>query len=384
MGADLATDRIKSWLVDAALPLWSTAGVDDATGAFHERLTFDGAPVPGGTRRFRVQCRQIYSFSHAALLGWNPDVLEVARRAVVAMADTYWHADGGWMFTATPDGAVADPTRNSYEQAFGLLALSWYYRASKDDLALGLIDQTLQFVDSLADPVNGGYLETPDGPLPRRQNPHMHLLEASMALYETFGDQGHLDRASTIVDLARRAFIDPDCHELGEYFTQDWQWAPGDAGAVLEPGHHFEWAWLLDRYATLSGDTSVCSLAGQIHRCALAGPGLDTDTTIACDETNRAGAIIKPTKRLWVQTEHLKANLVGHRFDPPMDTDAAAHRIVDAMFEHYLKPNGVWQDQLDADNNGTQTDVTAATLYHLFVAFDDYLKRFDSPTYTLA
>ena len=64
--------RLKSWVVEDALPLWGETGFDAARGSFIERLTFEGAPMHAAPRRAMVQARQIYVFSHAALLGWRP------------------------------------------------------------------------------------------------------------------------------------------------------------------------------------------------------------------------------------------------------------------------------------------------------------------------
>ena len=40
---------------------------------------------------------------------------------------------------------------------------------------------------------------------------------------------------------------------LGEYFEEDWTPLRGPVGSVVEPGHQFEWAWVLGEYARLSG-----------------------------------------------------------------------------------------------------------------------------------
>ena len=63
--------KLRRWVVDQALPLWGGIGFDSARGAFVERLTFEGAPLLSAPRRAMVQGRQIYVFSHAALLGWS-------------------------------------------------------------------------------------------------------------------------------------------------------------------------------------------------------------------------------------------------------------------------------------------------------------------------
>ena len=72
MRAEPSVARLRRWVVGQALPLWGEAGFDSTRGSFIERLTFGGAPLPSAPRRAMVQARQIYVFSHAALLGWRP------------------------------------------------------------------------------------------------------------------------------------------------------------------------------------------------------------------------------------------------------------------------------------------------------------------------
>ena len=58
--------------------------------------------------------------------------------------------------------------------------------------------------------------------LPRRQNPHMHLLEALLALHVATGEKNWLRRAGALVDLFKRRFVDPQTGALIEFFGEDW------------------------------------------------------------------------------------------------------------------------------------------------------------------
>src|SRR5262245_11391495 len=62
--------RVGHWLFEETLPLWSTTGVDDVLGGFHEALGFDGQPlkIP---KRMRTMARQIYAFAVAKERGWD-------------------------------------------------------------------------------------------------------------------------------------------------------------------------------------------------------------------------------------------------------------------------------------------------------------------------
>ncbi len=60
-----------AWLREAALPLWSTAGVDQSHGLFQEALSVEGRPVDL-PRRARAQARQAFVFAMAANQGFGP------------------------------------------------------------------------------------------------------------------------------------------------------------------------------------------------------------------------------------------------------------------------------------------------------------------------
>ena len=58
------------WLFEETLPLWSTAGVDEVHGGFHEALGFDARSL-GKPKRMRTMARQIYAFAVAKERGWD-------------------------------------------------------------------------------------------------------------------------------------------------------------------------------------------------------------------------------------------------------------------------------------------------------------------------
>src|SRR5271156_5743102 len=60
-------------------------------------------------------------------------------------------------------------------------------------------------------------------------------------------DPGWAAGVRSIVDLALTRFIRANSGAIGETFLATWQPAPERAGRLIEPGHQFEWAWLLLR-----------------------------------------------------------------------------------------------------------------------------------------
>ena len=113
--------------------------------------------------------------------------------------------------------------------------------------------------------------------LPRRQNPHMHLLEALLALHAATGEKNWLRRAGALVDLFKRRFSDPQTGALIEFFAEDWSPRPGDEGRLREPGHQFEWVWLLYEYIALTQRRQRRSLCAS--GCSLSAKSLASSAT---------------------------------------------------------------------------------------------------------
>ncbi|MGF1623544.1 MAG: AGE family epimerase/isomerase [Alphaproteobacteria bacterium] len=357
--------RAQAWLRDAALPLWAEAGVDPATGGFIEALTPDGAPVTGVPRRFRVQARQIYVYADAAIRYRDARARDLVLRAFEWTAETYWAADDGWVFSVDDAGAVIDGTRDAYEQAFGIFAAAWLLRAAPGCGAERWIDRTFAFLDQRLASPHGGYLESLPAKTPRRQNPHMHLLEACLACFDATGNADYLDRARAIYGLFQRHWFDPAHAMLGEYFTDDWQPA---ANQRFEPGHHMEWAWLLQRLSERTGLDAGEALAlhATAERHGRAADGL------LIEECAPDGTPLLATKRAWPQTEEIKGQLAIHeRTGDGVYLDRAA-AAVSRLLDRYLRANGTWQDRLDAEGRGMTPDAPASTFYHIALALNEF------------
>jgi len=392
VAADPAVPALRPWLLDTVLPFWADVGVDRRCGGFVERLTPDGRPAPDDYKRVLVQARQIYVFSHAHLLGAPGWALDAARHGVAFLTRHYWDGNG-WCHKVTRAGAVLDRRKDAYDHAFVLFAMAWYHRAGGDPAALAVARRTLEVFDGpLAEPEHGGFREhvapgAPAGdiPLPRRQNPHMHLLEALLALYEATGDPAWRARAERVLALFRDRFFDAATGTLAEYFERDWRPASAPDGPVREPGHHFEWVWLLLQYRRLTGDDSVLAPAERLYRFAMAhgfdrapvaATGIATAPPAAVlDRVDQAGAVLADTKRLWPQTEAVKAWAARHELlgDPDAPAHAAGHLAL--LFRHYLDAGGgIWREWLSRDGQTISQYVPTTSLYHVVLCMAEAMR----------
>jgi mannose-6-phosphate isomerase len=357
------TERLRDWLRGAALPLWIDRGFDSVTGGFHERLDFDANPIQTASRRSMVQARQILVYARAIMLGWSNDARKVTS-AFDALISRYHQADGepGFIFSIDRSGAVSDAGRDSYGHAFVLLAMAAYHTLTGDSQAVALADKTLAFMDEAMAAPRGGYVDrVPNPPSGLRQNPHMHLFEALLALFEATGKPAYLARAGEVYGLLKTRFFQPASGTLAEYYDNDWN--PIDGGnARWEPGHHMEWIWLLAEYGGLAGiDTSGISdrLMDSAYRHGVAAPAF------FFDEVRGDGRVMKKSCRAWPLTEAIKAQAVriGKDRSAKDRMDAAANFLFDRHLTGVMP--GLWRDHLSEGGECLPDYVPASTLYHV-------------------
>lgn len=362
--------EVRDWMFNAALPLWAERGVDEQFGGFLEELDFRAEPTAVEFKRVRVTCRQVYVFSHAALLGWS-DGAALSERGYDYLLRKARRDDGGFVRRLTRQGAVKDATPDLYDIAFALFASAWRYRLSGDEDVRRVAGDTLAFVREHMRGPNAGFWQWLPPTGPRLQNPHMHLTEACIAAFESFGEEIYLDQARELVGLFRSRLFDG--HTLGERFDDHWARIVGDAGRRLEPGHAFEWAWILGKYQALTGE-EVAEIAGELVAFGERA-GVNAKTGAVYDEVRDDGLPLIASSRSWPNTERIKAHLAlfdSTREDPTEPVAATTHLLFDKYLNTEIR--GLWMDQLDGDGKPIAKAVPASIFYHLFLAFSEILR----------
>ena len=362
-GRVILTFDLVAWLRQSALPLWSDVGVDKASGMFVERLDLNGAPLSEVPRRLMVQARQIFVFAEAHARGWYSGG-ELAERAGEMMVRSFFRDDAGWIFSVTPEGRPVDETRDLCAHAFVLFALASLNRLTGSDHWLKLAEETIGFLDAnLSTPATGGYAESvPAKPGPRRQNPHMHLLEALIALDEQSPGGTYRRRAGQIIDLFETRFLHGSSPVLVELYDDDLR-PTVKPPFCFEPGHHFEWAWLLTREAALAERPRSSAIAD--HLCDVAHLFGRTKDQVFFDEVDGSGHALVRSTRLWPCTEAIRAT--ASRLGHARQSLTSLQALVEAMQRRFLAgaPDGCWIDHLGADDRPLSQYVPASSLYHI-------------------
>ncbi|WEK02651.1 MAG: AGE family epimerase/isomerase [Candidatus Sphingomonas phytovorans] len=359
------------WIVGQALPFWAGSAFDRKNNRFVERLDLAGHPL-AVPHRAMVQARQIYVFAHAAELGWSSDAGSLAERAAASLRRDFFEIAGGkasLAFSINPaSGLVHDATRDSYAHAFVLLGLAQLYRINGDRVLLILAAQITAFVeDDMTDARHGGLIDDlPRKSSTKRQNPQMHLLEAYLAWAEVAPDHGYLERAGNLIALFMDRMMDHERQVLIENFADNWTPHPDpERASVFEPGHHYEWVWLLWRHQQLSGSDHRAVrrllMASAMHH----GHGADG---IIYDEVSATKRVLANSSRLWPHTEAIKAAVSWHAEGDPQALEFA-RSMANVLLTHFVgRPfPGGWVDRLDHNRDQAVDHVPASSLYHLFL-----------------
>ena len=367
-------ETYRDWVVEEALPTWQRIGFDPAKAMFHERLGPDGRPL-AVPHRAMVQARQIYVYSHAGALGLAPDGIELAMAAMASLRTRFGReGDDGLSLVYSIDpatGAVVSEARDSYTHAFVLLACAFLYRATGDAAVLALADEVTRFVEArLLDPVTQGVVDTlpaASPAAPKRQNPQMHLLEAYIALEQAAPGRGYLGRAMALVALFRDKLFDRGHGVLVEHYAADWSnHADPDQGSFFEPGHHYEWIWLLEQAQILSGHDLATERSALFATASRHG---HEPARHIFDEVHATGATRTSSHRLWPHTEAIKAAATMRRAGQPGARelgDAMARILLDTFVGRPFA--GGWIDHVSAAFAPRVDYVPASSLYHLFLA----------------
>ena len=362
---------------ELTLPMVLRAGWDWRRGGHVERLDADGTPLPAPYRRVMVHARQLHVFASWARRTGSQAFAEHADRLFDYMVRMFWDRErGGWFARVDRDGAVLDRDKRLYDHAFVLFGLASYLGALDRSEARRWIVATADLIDARFSRPDGSCAERMSerfddrDPGRREQNPHMHLLEAALALAEADGSARWQMLASRLLRLFHEGFLDRSRHVVREYLDAGFIPLAGE-GRRVEAGHHFEWSWLLRRSAELLGDERSSRTAVPVLERGLA-LGWDRKSGGIVDETDaETGRVLTGTMRLWPACELVKALAVNPA--PPGGPDL--EQAIRLLGDRYLAADGRWTERFSPGWVSVDRTMPASSLYHLAMALAELEDR---------
>jgi mannose/cellobiose epimerase-like protein (N-acyl-D-glucosamine 2-epimerase family) len=300
-------------------------------------------------------------------LGWQVDVTDLIRRGLRYLEDRFRRPDGFYRTLVSASGEPLSDAALLYDQAFVLLGYAAAARALDDVThferkAIALWD----LMEKRWRTQSGGFLSGDNAEQVRLSNPHMHLLEACIA-WQRIGAQGAWKHGvKDLAELATAKLADPLSGSIYETYDANWH-AQVDAldRRVVEPGHQFEWAWLL---LQCTGER-----ASEYHHAALRLIAFAERHGIlnkaAINSIFHDGSSCDANARLWAQTERLKALVLAHELTGDVALEPRAIEAAATLMAYLDTPTaGMWHDQRNMDGSFESAPSPASSFYHIVSA----------------
>jgi mannose/cellobiose epimerase-like protein (N-acyl-D-glucosamine 2-epimerase family) len=352
--------------------LCATRGWDAARSRSVERLQDDLTPAPLGYRRGMVAGRQLFFFSHAYRLTKDPIYEDRARYLFADLVNHFWDkTNGGWYFSLNDDNTPHNPTKDLYGHAFIIFGLAHYLAIFADKDALDWLYKTNELVLRHFSLPGGWFAPSTTRDLAilgrnLEQNPHMHLLEAYLSSYNATQDDSFLKYSTQIMSVYTEILRTPDGSKVLEHLDENGR-PSGEEGNSIQPGHLYEWYWLVNEYADIAGlpaYRAACTpIIGWADRW-----GVDPGAGGIYDMVDTGGNVISNRKRIWPVTECIKALATLARVGCCEQSYEALARWITFIEEKYCTVNGAWHEYLNQDLKPDCDYMPMSTPYHVGMA----------------
>ncbi|MNG91533.1 Cellobiose 2-epimerase [compost metagenome] len=332
------------------VPLWQGPGWNADMALPYEALDAQHRPLPVQRYRAMACARQLYLFSSRIE---QPGAAERSAALFRSLQRHFHDAEhGGWFYSIDADGKPLDRRKDLYTHAFIVFACAHYWGKVRENLVESTVNAALDVIaehfardDGLYEASLGeDWSDLGSGPL---QNPQMHLAEAFLQVLAVREDEGVQQALLALCDALQQHFVEPQRGVMLEK----------PRGAVdnwFEPGHQFEWFYLLDTSPLLRGS----ALHGAISQAfAYADEhGVVDSAVVAMLDVD--GKVIDATQRIWAKAEYLRALALRP------GNESKLLKQLQALEAQFLHGAG-WYECRDGDGSVSRHDMPSTTPYHL-------------------
>lgn len=367
----------KEWLSKSVFPIWFEIGFDFHTGCFVECFSSQGEPLWSIDRRAMVQARQIYSLVEAVRLNLfeKKKAKELIQKNIYFIIKSYALPDGAFAHSVDADLKISKSEPDLYTQAFILFGLAKAYEILKDNHLKLVAKKLLDYLNEHRRLKPAGYTEIKEQKILYQSNPHMHLFEAALAWQAVDSDECWKNFSNDLKQLCVSVFIDPQSGALAEHYSEPWQPQTESGYFIFEPGHHYEWSWLLLKYEQLI--QKPVGIASESLFLLAEKYGLNQNRKFVVDEVLSNYQIKKSSSRFWPQCERIKAAVALGVLQPKnlqLSYAEAADQAFESLFKYFEVPHsGLWQDTLLDSGSFQNQPAKASSLYHIVNAISEYI-----------
>ncbi|WP_460118537.1 AGE family epimerase/isomerase [Pseudomonas sp. S2_C03] len=350
---------VQAHFLKVIVPLWQGPGWNAEMALPYEALDAAHQPLPPQRYRAMACARQLYLFS--SLIGQVPGAQARAAALFRSLQHHFHDAEhGGWFYSIDPQGAPLDQSKDLYTHAFIVFACAHYWGKVREPLVESVLNASLQVVAERFATGDGLYEASLErdwssrssGPL---QNPLMHLAEALLATLSVRKDDAVQAALIGLCTAMQQHFIDPEHGVLMEK----------PLGAVdnwFEPGHQFEWYFLLESSPLLRDSALHGSITRAFRFTERLGVDQKTGAVKATLVLEHDGVPRDATQRIWAQAEYLRALTLRP------DSEANVLRQLQTLQRRFLHAGG-WHECRAVNGEVCRRDMPSTTPYHLATCY---------------
>lgn len=342
--------RFTQHVAERIVPLWQGPGWNAEMALPYEALDAQHHPLPAQRYRAMACARQLYLFSSRIE---QPGAAERAAALFRSLQRHFHDAEhGGWFYSIDAQGKPLDRRKDLYTHAFIVFACAHYWGQVREPLVESALDAALEIVagqfardDGLYEASLGeDWSDLGSGPL---QNPLMHLAEAFLQVLAVREDEGVQHALLQLCDALQAHFIEPQHGLMLEK-------PHGAVDNWFEPGHQFEWFYLLATSPLLRGTPLHASIARAFDYAEQYGV---KDAAVLA-MLNVDGEVLDATQRIWAQAEYLRALVLRS------GSEVKLLAQLKAMEQRFLHDGG-WYECRDGEGAVSRHDMPSTTPYHL-------------------
>jgi mannobiose 2-epimerase len=307
---------VRNELTGNILPFWIDR-MSDPGGGYYGRINGNGLLHADASRGGILNARILWTFSAAYRQIPDRAYKDAAEWSFRYICEYFIDREfGGTFWRLTANGKPEDSKKQIYSQAFFIYALTEYFQATGDPVALQEAIGLFRLIeDHSFDPVMNGYFEAysrkwtllddlrlseKDENEKKTMNTHLHILEAYTNLFRVWKDPELTNQLRNLILIFIQKIVNPKSGHLELFFDEDWNAKP----SLVSYGHDIEASWLIEEAARVLGDPI---LHAEVQRVCIriaqaACEGLQPDGSMVYEKDVRTGNI-DSDRHWWGQAE---------------------------------------------------------------------------------
>ncbi|CAM1342301.1 AGE family epimerase/isomerase [Tenacibaculum amylolyticum] len=217
-------------ILESNLNFWSTNVLDNTYGGFYGSLDYEGNSILKHSKGVILNARILWSFAKATNSLQTKGYVEILERSYEYLYKHFRDSDvGGVFWEVNYKGEPINTRKECIAQAYTILALSEYYKATKKQEVQNWVISLYHFVERhFYNITDNSYVNTikkelePINDSSKNLGTHLHLLEAYSSLYKIYRNETLKERIENLIEIVLDKFLQNDNYcEMS--FDQDWK-----------------------------------------------------------------------------------------------------------------------------------------------------------------